>query len=311
MPLFQALKLCPQAVVVGGHYEEYIKNSRKVFSIAARYSPKVEQIGIDEAFLDFSGTDWIYPNLTDVAKKIKEEIEKEVGITASIGIAATKVVAKVASDFQKPDGLTYVEEGCEKEFLAPLPIGDLPGIGEKMEEYFHRLGVKTLGELANTPFEKIQASGKFAINLWEAANGVDTLWFQPRTEVKSVSRSETFAKNSSSLKFILAMVQALTERVGEEMRRGGYQGRCVHVTIRYNNFTTISRQKVLPYPTACTKEGYEIAEKLLIELWDGQTPLRLVGVGVSQFARLPARQGEITQPSLFNGVREKRLELEK
>lgn len=304
MPLFQALKLCPQAIVVGGHYEEYIKASDQVFSIAARYAPKIEQIGIDEAFLDFSRTEWIYPDLTKIAEKIKEDVKREVGITASIGIAATKVAAKVASDYQKPDGVTYVPAGGEKEFLAPLPIADLPGIGRKMEEYFHRLGVKTLGELANVPFEKIEAWGKFSVSLWEAANGVDNIWFVPRVEIKSVSRSETFAKNSADIKFILAMLQHLTEKVGAEIRSEGYQGKCVYITIRYKDFRTVSRQRVLPYPTASTKEIYEMGKTLLQEFWDGGTPLRLVGIGISQF-------GETVQPSLFDGVREKRLGLEK
>ncbi len=304
MPAFQALKLCPQAVVVGGHYEEYIKASDQVFSIAARYAPKVEQIGIDEAFLDFSRTEWIYPDLTKIARRIKEEVKREVGITASIGIAATKVCAKVASDYQKPEGVTYVESGREKEFLAPLPLTDLPGIGRKMEEYFHRLGVKTLGELANVPFEKIKAWGKFAINLWEAANGVDNIWFVPRGEVKSVSCSETFARNSADIKFILAMLQHLTEKVGAEMRSKGYQGKCVYATIRYRDFRTVSRQRVLAYPTSSTKEIYEMGKILLRELWDSRTPLRLVGIGISQF-------GETIQPSLFDNVREKRLNLEK
>jgi DNA polymerase-4 len=304
MPVYQALKLCPHATVVGGHYEEYIKASDAVFSICARHAPKVEQISLDEAFLDFSGTEWIYPDLTKIAQKIKNEVKREVGITASIGIAATKVAAKVASDYRKPDGVTYVPNGDEKKFLAPLPIADLPGIGRKTEEYFHRLGVKTLGELAATPFEKIRAWGKFAINLWEAANGVDNIWFVPRVEVKSVSRSETFAQNSSDLKFILAMLQHLTEKVGTEMRNESYQGICVHVTIRYKDFRTVSRQHVLPYPTASTKEIYEMAKQLLKELWDGRTPLRLVGIGISQF-------GESVQPSLFDEVRDKRLGLEK
>ncbi len=304
MPLFQALKLCPNCIVVGGHYEEYIKASEAVFNICAHYAPKVEQVSLDEAFLDFSGTEWIYPNLVDTAKKIKEEIKSEVGIIASIGIAATKVVAKVASDFQKPDGLTYVHAGKEKEFLAPLPIAELPGIGRKMEKYFHRLGVKTLGELAATPFEKIQAWGQFAVNLWEAANGADNIWFVPRVKVKSISHSETFAKNSADLKFILAMLQELTEKVGERVREGAYKGRCVYVAIRYSDFRTISHQRVLPYPTSSTKEIYEMGEILLKELWDHHTPLRLVGIGISQF-------GETTQPSLFDEVREKRLELEK
>ena len=304
MPLYQALKLCPSCIVVGGHYEEYIKASDAVFSICARYAPKVEQVSLDEAFLDFSQTELIYPNLIHVAEKIKDDVKKEVGIVASIGIAATKVAAKVASDFEKPDGLTYVKLGSEKKFLAPLPIRDLPGIGRKMEGYFHRLGVATLGELAATPFEKIQAWGQFSINLWEAANGVDNIWFTPRVEVKSISHSETFAKNSADAKFILAMLQKLTEKVGLRVRSGGCFGRCIYVTVRYSDFRTVSRQRVLPYPTSSTKEIYEMGEELLKELWDGKTPLRLVGIGISQF-------GETVQPSLFDSVRSRRLGLEK
>ena len=314
MPLFQALKLCPNCMVVGGHYEEYIKASDEVFSICSRYAPKVEQIGIDEAFLDFSGTDWIYPDLIKVAKEIKETIKKEVGITASIGVAATKVVAKVASDHQKPDGLTYVPKGAEKEFLAPLPISDLPGVGRQTERYLHQVGIKTLGQLADLPFEKTESWGRAAVSLWNSANGRDNIWFAssagftPRVEAKSVSRSETFAENSTDLRFILAMLQRLTEKVGEEMRYEGYRGRCVHITIRYKDFRTVSRQRVLPYSTSSTKEIFGLGEELLKELWDSRTPLRLVGIGISQF--VPSIGGMV-QPSLFDGIRDKRLDLEK
>jgi DNA polymerase-4 len=304
MPLYQALKLCPDAIVVGGHYEDYILASDAVMQIAARYAPRVEQIGIDEAFLDFSQTEILYPDLKEVAEKIRAEIQAEVGITASIGLAATKVVAKVASDYNKPDGFTSVPAGAQKAFLAPLPIGELPGIGLKMEEYFHRLGVKTLGELAAVPYQKLEAWGRFAINLWEAANGQDNIWFTPSVQVKSVSRSETFYKDSPDEKFILAMLRKLTESVGEECRSYGYFGRCVYVTIRYKDFRTASRQRVLPYPTATTKEIFDMGEILLKELWDSHTPLRLVGIGISQF-------GETSQPSLFDGMRSKRYELEK
>jgi len=260
--------------------------------------------------LDFSGTEIIYPVLADVAKKIKKDVKNEVGITASIGIAATKVVAKIASDFQKPDGLTYVPKGKEREFLSSLPIVDLPGIGRKMEEYFHQLGVKTIGEISRIPYEKINVLGKFATHLQEAASGVDNIWFTSRSEVKSVSHSETFAINSSDLKFILAMLQKLAERVGERMREGGYNGRCVYVTIRYFDFRTVSRQRVLFYPTNITREIYEIGETLLEELWDRRVPLRLVGIGISHFA--PTTQGlEPKQLVLFESQREKRLELEK
>ncbi len=304
MPLFKALQLCPDAIVVGGHYEEYLKASDAVMAIAARYAPRVEQIGIDEAFLDFANTEILYPDLKIIAEKIRADVQREVGITASIGLAATKVCAKVASDFHKPDGFTYVPAGAEKKFLAPLPLRDLPGIGHKMEEYFQRLGVKTLGELASVPFGRIEAWGKFAINLWEAANGVDNIWFTPHTSVKSISRSETFYKDTPDEDFILAMLRKLTESVGTEARSIGYFGRTVHVAIRYKDFRTVSRQRVLTTPTNTTKELYDLSEVLLKELWDGCTPLRLVGIGLTQF-------GETVQPSLFEGVRDKRLELEK
>jgi len=318
MPLFQALRLCPQCVVVGGHYEEYIKASDSVFSICARYAPKIEYSSLDEAFLDFSGTELIYPDLIDSARKIKETIKSEIGITASIGIAATKVVAKVASDYQKPDGLTYVPKGAEKEFLAPLPILDLPGIGSNVERTLTSIlrsiiVIKnkefTIGDFASLPKSFVEESlGRGYLGLWNAANGVDNVWFNPRVEVKSVSRSETFARNSNDSKFILAMLQGLAEKVGAEMRREDYFGRCVYVTIRYADFRTLSRQRVLPYSTASTKEIFEMGKQLLKELWDGRAPLRLVGIGISQFG--PPASG-IIQPSLFDSVPDKRLELEK
>jgi nucleotidyltransferase/DNA polymerase involved in DNA repair len=320
MPLFQALKLCPQAIVVGGHYEEYLKASEKVFSICRRYAPRLEQTGLDEGFLDFSNTDLIYPDLAVVARKIKEEIKSEVGITASIGIAPTKVVAKVASDFKKPDGLTYVEKGQEKKFLSPLSLLNLPGVNTKTYEKIATILIDStivkqgkkikIGDLAILSESFVEERlGKVGSSLWNSANGRDNIWFTSgfgfyKEEVKSISRSETFERNSNNLKFILAKLQALSEEVGQDLRRGGYFGRCVHVTIRYQNFRTVSRQRVLPYPTSLTKEIYEMGEALLKEFWDGHTPLRLVGIGISEF-------GENIQASLFNTVREKRLELEK
>lgn len=304
MPLYKALQLCPDAIVVGGHYEDYINCSDQVMQIAARWAPRVEQIGIDEAFLDFSNTEILYPDLKIIAEKIRADIKKEVGLTASIGLAKTKVCAKVASDFNKPDGFTFVPAGTEKVFLAPLPLRDLPGIGAKMEDYFHNLGVRTLGQLAAVRFKRIETWGKFAVNLWEAANGVDNIWFHPHVDVKSISRSETFYRDRADENFILAMLRKLTESVGTEARSEGYQGRTVHVAIRYKDFRTVSRQRVLTKPTNVTKEIYDLAEVLLKELWDSRTPLRLVGIGLTQF-------GEIVQPSLFDQEHDKRLELEK
>ncbi|HEY4694353.1 MAG TPA: DNA polymerase IV [Candidatus Nanoarchaeia archaeon] len=304
MPLYQALKLCPSAIVIGGHYEEYIKASDQVFQIAARWAPKVERVSIDEAFLDFSSTEVIYPDLTKIAQKIRAEVKKEVGITASIGLASTKVCAKVASDFNKPDGFCYVPAGSERKFLAPLPLRDLPGIGAKTEVYFKQLGLGTVGDLARLSHEKIESLGQFPLGLWNAANGRDNIWFVPRVTAKSVSRSETFYTDRGDENFILAMLRKLAESSGEEMRVEGYSGRCVHVVIRYKDFRMVGRQRVLPYFTSSTKEIYDLGETLLKELWDRRTPLRLVGIEISQF-------GESSQLSLFDAPREKRLGLEK
>ncbi len=310
MPVYQALRLCPDAIVVGGHFEDYIRCSDQVMEICARYAPRVEQIGIDEAFLDFSNTEVLYPDLKIVAEKIRADIKKEVGLTASIGLAKTKVCAKVASDFNKPDGFMYVKEGTEKTFLAPLPLRDLPGIGYKMEKYFKNLGCETLKDLASVPFEKIEAWGRQAINLWEAANGVDNIWFTPRTRVKSISRSETFYKDTPDEDFILAMLRKLTESIGTEARSGGYKGKTVHVFIRYKDFRTVGRQRVLTEPTNITKEIYDLGETLLKELWNSETPLRLVGIGLTQLSSENEEKEEMVQQSLFNSDDSKRLELE-
>lgn len=304
MPLYQVLRLCPDVIVTGGHYEEYIRCSDAVMEICARWAPKVEQVGLDECFLDFSNTEILYPDLQQVAQQIRSDIKAEVGITASIGLASTKVCAKVGSDFHKPDGFTYVPQGLEKKFLDPLPLRDLPGIGHKMEKYFHNLGVATLGELSRVPFERIENWGQFAINLWESANGVDNIWFHERLEVKSISRSETFYKDTPDRNFILAMLRKLTEKVGAEARAEGYSGRTVHVVVRYKDFRTVSKQRVLSSSTNVTKEIYDLAEELLLELWDHKTALRLVGIGLTQF-------GETLQQSLFGEQHDKRLELEK
>ena len=317
MPLFQALKLCPDAIVVGGHYEEYMKASQQVMEIAARYAPVIQQVGIDEAFLDFSRTEILYPDLQKVAERIRSEVKKEVGITASIGLAATKVVAKVASNYNKPDGFTYVPAGSEKEFLYPLPLRDLPGIGSQMEKQLVKLigPNSTVGDFARMPYSAVQEKlGQGGVNLWNAANGVDNIWFAPRGPLKkSISRSETFYTDRADESFILAMLRKLTESVGMECREGGYSGRCVHVAIRYRDFRTVGRQRVLPYSTSITREIYEMGETLLKELWDQKTPLRLVGISLSQFE--PECQTlEPKQMELFNDVdrvREKRLELEK
>ncbi len=314
MALFQALKLCPQAIVVGGHYEEYVKASYEVFTICARYAPIVEKVSIDEAFLDFANTENIYPDLTKIAEKIRTEVQKEVGITASIGLAPTKVCAKVASDFNKPDGFCYVPEGTTKSFLAPLPLRDLPGIGRQMEIYFHRLGLQTLGDLASLPIEQVEKMGLAPLGLYRAANGFDNIWFKPRFTAKSVSRSETFYRDRADENFILAMLRKLTESAAEEMRSENYLGRCVYVAIRHDNFHTVSKQRVLPYFTNSTKEIYDMGEVLLKELWDHKTPLRLVGIGVSQFASLdsvePRRSEQIPLP-FVDVKRDKRLGLEK
>jgi DNA polymerase-4 len=284
MPIFEAQKLCPNAIIVSGHLTKYEEASTLMYQIFKNYTDQIEPVGLDEAFLYFWGFEEFYNyDLLTVAKNIKNEIKGKIGITASCGIAQNKIVAKIASGCQKPDGLTLVPCGYEKEFLAPLPIGKLYGIGHSIEGKLIKLGINTIGQLADLKKDVVKSLfGKYGQTLWLWANGIDLQELSPPPPLKSVGRSQTFPFNTSDLNFIKATLLFLCQKIASQLRQEKQKGKCVKTSIRYADFSFCSHQKKLCSPVFLAKEIYQISKDLLNEFWD-KRPLRLVGVKISHF----------------------------
>ena len=216
MPLSKAYKLCPQAIFLQGHFNLYREFSSRFMEILATFSPELEPGGLDEAYLDVTGCDG---SPRQIAMKIKERVKLELQLVASVGIAGCKVVAKIASDLSKPDGLLEIAPGEEKRFLSPLPVARLPGVGKKTEQELKKLGIKTIGQLAMLPDETMKRRfGIYGIMLHHHANGIDDRKVESYDEVKSISRETTFEQDTLDQLFLEAVLWHLSERVGDDLR---------------------------------------------------------------------------------------------
>ncbi len=283
MPLYTANRLCPQAIFIEGSFTKYRETSKKFMAILADFSPFLEPVSLDEAYLDATGFESIYGSVHQMAAKIKQRIKDELGICASVGIASNKVVAKVASDLSKPDGLLEIAAGEERSFLSPLPVAQMPGIGKKTERILKGLGINTIGELSVMPLSALKshfgASGEF---LHRCANGIDDREVEPPGAAKSISRETTFGKDVRDRSLLAATLRYLEERVGNTLRRQGKQTRCVTLKLRYADFTTITRRHTLSHTTDSDQTIFDTGLKLLKRaLSQGKQPVRLIGIGVS------------------------------
>jgi DNA polymerase-4 len=284
MPLVTASRLCPQAIFIQGSFPKYRDASQKFMAILADFSPFLEPMGLDEAYLDATGFESIHGSGHQMAAKIKQRVKEELGLTASIGIAGGKVVAKVASEMSKPDGLLEIAEGKEGSFLAPLPTARLPGIGQKTERKLKRLGITTIGKLSITPLSVLKshfgASGEI---LQRFASGIDDREVEPPAAAKSISRETTFGQDTKDRSLLKATLRYLGERVGADLRRKGKRARCVTLKLRYADFTTITRRRTLSQTTDSDQAIFDTGVKLLgRELAGEKQPVRLVGIGVAE-----------------------------
>jgi len=298
MPLTTAYRLCPQAVFIEGSFSKYRDASQRFMNILADFSPYLEPLSLDEAYLDVTGFESIYGSIHQMAVAIKQRIRNELGLCASIGIASCKVVAKVASELSKPDGLLEVAAGGERSFLAPLPIAKLPGIGKKTERVLDGLGITTIGELSIMPLDALKshfgASGEI---LRRFANGIDDRKVEPPAAAKSISRETTFGRDTRDRSWLKATLRYLGERVGSELRQRGKQARCVTLKLRYADFTTITRSHTLSQPSHTDQAIFDTGAKLLKrELTQGKQPIRLIGIGVSNLVE-PGRQLDMLDTS--------------
>jgi DNA polymerase-4 len=242
-------------------------------------------MGLDEAYLDVSGFESIHSSIKEMGEKIRERIERELSLCASIGISSCKIVAKVASDAAKPNGLLEVPEGGEADFLAPLPISDMPGIGRKSQSVLKGMGINTIGQLAALPVDTLkQRFGTGGIMMHNHARGIDGSRVQAPGEAKSVSRETTFETDTRDEKFLEATLQYLSEKVGRTLRRRGKRAGCVSLKIRYADFSTITRQQTLSRTSDIDRSIFDSGRQLLKkELAVNRQPVRLLGIGVSRF----------------------------
>jgi len=294
LPLRTAAARCPQGVFLPVDGAKYRRESRRVMEILGRFTPLLEQVSIDEAFLDVAGSEALFGPPEEIARRIKVAVRGEVGLTASVGVATTKLVAKVASDLRKPDGLVVVQPGEEASFLAPLPITRLWGVGEQTRVALSEHGVRTIGDLAALPVDVlVRRLGAHGATLHERALGIDPSPVTPEIAAKSVSHEHTFDVDTADPELIERTLLALSEGVASRLRAGGVRASTVAVKVRDSAFRTVSRQRTLPEPTDLADPIYRTALELARPEVRGRR-IRLLGVGAHGL-------GEPAQLGLFAG----------
>jgi len=287
-PIAAALRKCPSLYLAKPDFSLYQASSLAFVEVCKKYAPVVEQFSIDECFLDMSGTSRLYPNPLEIATTIKNEIRDTLGFTVNVGIGSNKLLAKMASDFEKPDRIhTLFEDELSQKF-HPLPVGELFGVGRATAERLVAAGIRTIGELASTEPSRLcgMFGTKMGEHLWRYANGIDdSPVVAEAEEAKGYSNSTTLAKDVISFDEAHKILLSLCDSVASRMRRDECRAYCVCVTIRGNDFKDSSHQRKLSSPTDVTLEIFEIAKRLFFELWDKRTPLRLLGVALTDLSR--------------------------
>ena len=292
MPGARARRLCPHGIFVRGNYRKYQAESARVMGILTEYSPSVETISIDEAFLDATGLERWKGGPVPAAREIRERVKVECGLTISIGIANSKYVAKMATNTGKPDGLVLVPQGGEQEFLAPLPIGAMWGVGPQMGARLHAYGIRTIGQLAAYSSDALhRAFGAWGRQAYHLAHGRDSRRVSQSHSMKSVSNEATFPHTVYERETLFNMLMSLAEQVGRRLRGKGMRGRTIALKLRSADFATLSRQTTLARPTDATDIIYAEAKRLLhgVKLVAGG--YRLIGVGVHEL--IPAGEGQL------------------
>ena len=282
MPLRTAGRLCPHAVFLDGHHAKYGEWSDRVATILAKFSPIVEMVSIDEAYLDLSGTERLHGPPLAAADKLLRIITRTTELPCSAGLATTRLVAKVASDQAKPRGLVWVAPGQEARFLAPLPVRKIPGIGEVTERALRALRIETVEQLAAISQEKLETVfGQWGDALYRKARGGDSYEFVIDAEPKSISHNHTFGEDTNDTDALHALLSHLSQKACKRLREAGLATRTLTLTIRYAGFDTHTRAKTLSEPTRLDADIFRIFQMLFAEHRDMKRKIRLLGVSLS------------------------------
>jgi DNA polymerase-4 len=290
MPIGRAARLCPHAVFLPVDMDKYARASREIMAVLAEFTPLMEPLSIDEAFLDATGSRALWGDGPAIGRRIKARIREVVSLTASVGVAANKFVAKVASDLGKPDGLVVVPPGTERRFLAPLPIGRLWGVGKVTAAALESMGVRTIGQLAAIPEDALGARfGQSGAALRALAWGHDDRPVEPFAPPKSMGAEETFERDHRDVERLRATLRAQAERVARELRAEGYAGRTVTLKLRFADFSTLTRR----HTTEATQDGLVIFReaRALLDRIPLRQAVRLIGLSVSELGR--AGEGQL------------------
>ncbi len=308
MPLRTAAKMCPHAIFVDGHPQRYRECSAQVYEVLQDFSPQVEMVSIDEAYLDMTGTERLHGPPLRAAHALHAAISERTRLNCSIGIATSKLVAKVSSDQAKPNGVLWVLAGHEAEFLAPLEVRKIPGVGKVMERDLHALNIRTVGDLAERDEKFLEERfGLWGLALAGKARGHDAgAWFDvevgAREEAKSISHEHTFNEDTAQAEVLESTLERLSEMVGRRLREAGMQARTIQLKLRYSDFTTVTRAHTLPAATQLDTAIYEQARNLLRNHWQRTRAVRLLGVHASSLQAA----GEPEQISLLDSEHDRR-----
>ena len=304
MPTSQALRLCPQGILLPIRAKRYREISNKVFAVFERFTPLMEPLSIDEAFLDVSGCERLLGPAEKIARDLRSTIRNELNLTASVGVAPNKFLAKIASDMDKPDGLTVITEQNIHEKLDPLPISRLWGMGPVAVKRFERFGIQTIFQLRTREVEELREwFGDTGEHFWNLSNGIDDRPVVPDSQAKSIGQEQTFAEDINDLDELRRVLNEQCEQVARRVRHAKLLARRITIKLRYGDFTTLTRSNTLSEPTDTTNEIMQQGN-LLLDKWAVKSfqPLRLLGAALSQLVN-PGAGGQM---SLFEDADKKK-----
>lgn len=297
MPLRTAARLCPHAIFLDGHPERYREYSQRVYEVLLDFTPRVSMASVDEAYLDMSGTERLWGPPLRAATLLHERMKEKTGLNCSIGIATSKMLAKVCSDFAKPNGIAWVPPGMEAAFLAPLDVSRIPGVGEVTARRLREMGIRRVGDLARLDEELLlRRLGRWGLALAGKARGADAgAWFEGEIgaweDPKSISHEHTFPEDVPEQQLLEATLARQAEKVGRRLREHGLFARTIELKLRYSDFTTLSRSRTLPEATDVDADLIAVSRELFRRTWKKGAPVRLIGMGVSGLSEV---QGQVS-----------------